>query len=204
MHQRIIILDFGAQYTQLIARRIREAGVYTEIYPCTISVKAVDAMQPDGIVLSGGPASVYADGAPQLDPAILELRTKDGNAMPILGICYGLQAMAHVQDAKVQRAEAREFGRAALTLLGSDPLFENVPQQSAVWMSHGDHLAELPRGYKLIAKTDNAPIAAVRSTSIPHYGVQFHPEVVHSEHGRTMLANFAMLVCGCAGEWKPA
>ncbi len=190
MHQRVVILDFGAQYTQLIARRIREAGVYTEIYPCTIPVAEVDAMQAQGIVLSGGPASVYADGAPQLDPAILRLKRKDGKPMPILGICYGLQAMAHAQNAKVQRAEAREFGRAALTLIGHDPLFDGVPQQSSVWMSHGDHLTEVPQGYSLIAKTDNAPIAAVKADSVPHYGVQFHPESIKSEHGHAMLQNF--------------
>lgn len=204
MHQRLVILDFGAQYTQLIARRVRESGVYTEIYPCTIPVEDVVAMDPVGIILSGGPASVYEEGAPQLDPEFLNLTRTDGTKMPVLGICYGLQAMAHVQNAKVQRATAREFGRAALTVVEDDALFNNVPKTSSVWMSHGDHLSEIPQNYKLIASTDNAPIAAVRSTVDPHYGVQFHPEVVHSEFGRQMLGNFARLVCGCVGDWTPA
>ncbi|MCB0717196.1 MAG: glutamine-hydrolyzing GMP synthase [Bacteroidetes bacterium] len=204
MHQRLIILDFGAQYTQLIARRIREAGVYTEIFPCNTPTAEINALQATGIVLSGGPASVYEPGAPQLDPAVLSLKRQDGSPMPILGICYGLQAMAHVLNGSVQRADAREFGRAELNIVEEDPLFDGVPQRSFVWMSHGDHLSALPPGYRLIARTDNAPIAAVKSDSEPHYGVQFHPEVVHSEYGRSMLSNFARHVCGCVGDWTPA
>ena len=216
MHQKIVILDFGSQYTQLIARRIRESGVYSEIYPCTVSAKEVAATGPHGLVLSGGPRSVFDEGAPQLDPQFLEMTRPDGRPMPILGICYGLQAMAHVLGGGVEAASRREFGRAHL-LLGNGsangsgdgagdagPLFADVPAGSTVWMSHGDHLTRLPENYEIIARTDNAPIAAVRDRERPHYGVQFHPEVVHTEAGRQILENFALKVCGCRGDWSPA
>lgn len=204
MHETIVILDFGSQYTQLIARRIREAGVYSEIYPCTVSVDEVAAKQPFGLILSGGPSSVYDPGAPQLDPAYLSLKRGDGSDMPILGICYGLQAMALVSGGAVERADRREFGRAAIRIDQTAGLFENVPEGSNVWMSHGDHLTLLPDGYHVIAHTSNAPIAAVRSADKPHYGVQFHPEVVHTEFGKQILDNFAHRICGCAGDWSAA
>jgi GMP synthase (glutamine-hydrolysing) len=202
MHERIVILDFGSQVTKLIARRIREAGVYSEIHPCTIAVEEVDAMKPHGIILSGGPNSVFDEGAPQLDPAVLGLTREDGSAVPVLGICYGLQLMAHLLGGAVEGAERREFGRARLFLDRKDGLFEGVEDGSIVWMSHGDHLTRLPEGYVVTAHTDNAPIAAVRSVSSPHYGVQFHPEVVHTEFGRRILSNFAHNVCGCSGDWS--
>ena len=205
MHQRIVILDFGSQYTQLIARRIREAGVFSEIRPCTASVEEVAAMQPRGLVLSGGPRSVYDAAAPQLDPALLELtRSDDGAAVPVLGICYGLQAMAHLLGGGVSAAHRREFGRARLRVDSANGLFEGVPSGSTVWMSHGDHLTDLPEGYVVTAHTDNAPVAAVQHRARPHYGVQFHPEVVHTDHGRQMLENFALKICGCRGDWTPA
>lgn len=203
MHQRIVILDFGSQYTQLIARRVREGGVYSEIYPCTVSADEVAAMEPTGLILSGGPNSVYDDGAPQLDPALLAMERADGSPLPILGICYGLQAMAHALGGGVERASRREFGRAHL-VADSGPLFGGIPEGSTVWMSHGDHLTRLPHGYEVIARTENAPIAAVRDTERPHYGVQFHPEVVHTEHGRRLLENFATQICGARGDWTPA
>ncbi|HMB92963.1 MAG TPA: glutamine-hydrolyzing GMP synthase [Rhodothermales bacterium] len=204
MHERIVILDFGSQYTQLIARRIREAGVFSEIYPCTISAEKVAAMEPMGLVLSGGPCSVYDDGAPQLGEAFLNLTRADGSPMPILGICYGLQAMAHTLGGGVERASRREFGRAHLLVDDHTDLLAGIPAGSQVWMSHGDHLTRLPEGYHIIAHTDNAPIAAVRSADLPHYGVQFHPEVVHTDHGRQVLENFAHTICGCRGDWTPA
>ena len=205
MHQKIVIFDFGSQYTQLIARRIREAGVYSEIYPCTIAASDVAAMQPHGLVLSGGPCSVFDEGAPQLHPELLEMTRPDGRPLPILGICYGLQAMAHVLGGGVESASRREFGRAHLLIEnGASPLLADVPSGSTVWMSHGDHLTRLPDGYEVIARTDNAPIAAVRDSGRPHYGVQFHPEVVHTEAGRQILENFALDVCGCSGDWSPA
>ena len=209
MHEKIVILDFGSQYTQLIARRIREVGVYSEIYPCTIPADEVAAMQPQGLVLSGGPCSVFDDGAPQLQPELLEMMREDGRPLPILGICYGLQVMARALGGGVEAASRREFGRAHILIEngstgGAGPLLADVPTGSTVWMSHGDHLTRLPDGYEVIARTDNAPIAAVRDRRRPHYGVQFHPEVVHTEAGRQILENFALDICGCRGDWSPA
>jgi len=208
MHERIVILDFGSQYTQLIARRVREAGVYSEIHPCTVDPERVAAMNPQGLILSGGPCSVYDDEAPQLDPSYLGLRRDDDARVPVLGICYGLQAMAHLLGGDVARADRREFGRARIRLPQNGDarpdLFRDVPDASTVWMSHGDHLTALPDGYEVIAETDNAPVAAVRHTDAPHYGVQFHPEVVHTEFGRQILENFAYEICGCRGDWTPA
>ena len=202
--ERIVILDFGSQYTQLIARRVREAGVFSEIHPCTLPAEEVATMQPDGLILSGGPLSVYDDAAPQLQPALLEMEKANGQPVPVLGICYGLQAMAHLLGGDVAAADRREFGRADLTVTTENGLFENVPEGSTVWMSHGDHLTALPDGYEVIARTDNAPVAAVRDQARPHYGVQFHPEVVHTDYGREVLENFALKICGCAGDWSPA
>ena len=204
MHERIVILDFGSQYTQLIARRVREAGVYSEIHPCTITPDEVAEMNPHGLILSGGPCSVYDAEAPQLDERYLSLTRRDGSRVPVLGICYGLQAMAHLLGGRVARAERREFGRAEIETVGGDALFAHVPSGSTVWMSHGDHLTDLPTGYEVIARTENAPVAAVRSADAPHYGVQFHPEVVHTDFGRQILENFAYEVCGCHGDWTPA
>ena len=204
MHQRIVILDFGSQFTQLIARRVREAGVYSEILPCTASTAEVEALEPHGLILSGGPSSVYDEGAPQLDPALLSLSRADGKTVPVLGVCYGLQAMAHALGGEVQPAAKREFGRAAIRVDSESRLFQNVPEGSNVWMSHGDHMTKLPEGYEVIAHTSNAPIAAVRSTLLPHYGVQFHPEVHHSEYGKQILENFALQICECDGDWSAA
>jgi len=204
MHQRIVILDFGSQFTQLIARRVREAGVYSEIFPCTMAVEDVAAQNASGLILSGGPSSVYDEGAPQLDPAILDLTLEDGSPMPILGVCYGLQAMAHVLDGEVQPADKREFGRAAIQIDNEARLFTGIPEGSQVWMSHGDKMTKMPSGYEVIAHTSNAPIAAVRSTERPHFGVQFHPEVHHTEYGRQIIENFALRICGCSGDWSAA
>ena len=205
MHERIVILDFGSQYTQLIARRVREAGVYSEIHPCTVDLETVADLQPKGLILSGGPCSVYDAKAPQLDPRYLSMTRADGSPLPVLGICYGLQAMAHLLDGTVARADRREFGRAKIETFDADgDLFADVPTGSTVWMSHGDHLTALPDDYIVIARTDNAPVAAVRNTTAPHYGVQFHPEVVHTDFGRQILENFAYEVCGCHGDWTPA
>ncbi len=205
MHETIVILDYGSQYTQLIARRVREAGVYSEIHPCTVAPGEVAAMRPKGLILSGGPCSVYDDGAPQLSPDLLELTREDGSPVPILGICYGLQAMAHAQGGEVSPSDHREFGRAHLVVEdAADPLLAGIPEGSNVWMSHGDRLTRLPEGYRVIARTDNAPIAAVRSDARPQFGVQFHPEVVHTDAGKTVLENFALHICGCQGDWTPA
>ena len=201
-HQLVVILDFGGQTTQLIARRVREAGVYCEIHPCTVPSEDVVAMQPHGLILSGGPCSIYDDGAPQLDPALLGLRQPGTDApMPVLGICYGLQAMAHRLGGAVEPSARREFGRAKLVAHEASPLFEGVPEGSTVWMSHGDHLTRLPDGFRTVAATDNAPIAAIAAEDRPFYGLQFHPEVVHTEHGARLLENFVLNICGCRGDW---
>lgn len=204
MHERIVILDFGSQYTQLIARRVREAGVYSEIHPCTRPSEEIRAMSPMGIILSGGPCSVFDPGAPQLDPALLTMTRSDGSPMPVLGICYGLQAMARLEGGDVAPADRREFGRARLHIDDASGLFQGVSDGSIVWMSHGDHLTRLAPNYRILAHTDNAPIAAVASDRSPRYGVQFHPEVVHTAAGRLLIENFAMGICGCRGDWTPA
>ncbi|MDT0632027.1 glutamine-hydrolyzing GMP synthase [Rubrivirga sp. S365] len=204
-HETVVVLDFGSQTTQLIARRVREAGVYCEIHPCTVSADEVAAMRPSGLILSGGPLSVYDEGSPQVDPALLSLETPGGGAVPVLGICYGLQALAHALGGGVEASDHREFGRAPIVAHEEDALFRGVPEGSVVWMSHGDHLTRLPAGFRSIAATDNAPIAAVAAEADsehgPIWGVQFHPEVVHSEHGAAMLGNFVTEICGLKGDW---
>ncbi len=202
-HQLIVVLDFGSQTTQLIARRVREAGVYCEIHPCTLSADELSAMWPVGLILSGGPCSVYDYGAPQLDPTLLELKQQSsGRPVPVLGICYGLQAMAHTLGGTVQPDERREFGRSRLGSHEDIPLFDGFPEGSVVWMSHGDRLTKMPDGFRVIAGTDNAPIAAVAAADQPLFGVQFHPEVAHTEHGARLLENFVLRVCGCRGDWS--
>jgi GMP synthase (glutamine-hydrolysing) len=202
MDERIVILDFGAQYTQLIARRIREAGVFSEILPCTASVE--DFATAQGIVLSGGPSSVYEPGAPQLNPALLQLQRADGSPMPLLGICYGLQALVHSIGGVVEAAEHREFGRASLNILRDDKLLAGIENGTQVWMSHGDLPTHAPPGYEIIADTTSAVIAGLRHTTLPHYGVQFHPEVVHTEGGQRIFENFVGEICGCRCDWSPA
>ncbi len=204
MHERIVILDFGSQYTQLIARRIREAGVFSEIRPCRAPAAEIAALAPSGLVLSGGPCSVYDAEAPRLDPALVDLRRADGKPVPILGICYGLQAMVHLLGGVVEAADRREFGRAQIEVQTENRLLADMYDGSTVWMSHGDHLTTLPEGYEVIARTTNAPVAAVRSARRPHYGVQFHPEVVHTDYGRQILENFVIGICKCWSGWTSA
>ena len=204
MHELIVILDFGSQYTQLIARRIREAGVYSEIYPCTMPFEEIAAKQPKGIILSGGPSSVYDDEAPQVSKELLQMRNgADEAPVPVLGICYGLQAMAYQLGGQVENAQFQEYGRASIIVDHDEDLLAGVPSGSTVWMSHGDHLTALPGNYEVIAHTDNAPIAATRSQDRVHFGVQFHPEVMHTEYGSTLLENFVFKICKCSGDWSP-
>ncbi|MDW8012975.1 MAG: glutamine-hydrolyzing GMP synthase [Bacteroidota bacterium] len=196
--ERIVVLDFGSQYTQLIARRIRESGVYAEIVPYSTPASTLRALAPQGIVLSGGPASVYEPGAPYPDPGVFEL------GVPILGICYGLQLLGHLFGGEVIQANRREYGRAELHILDSSDLFAGIPSPTTVWMSHGDALSRLPEGFERIGYTENAPIAAIRYRERQFWGVQFHPEVEHTPYGRQMLENFARRICGCRAEWTPA
>jgi GMP synthase (glutamine-hydrolysing) len=195
---RILILDFGSQYTQLIARRIREERVYCEIHPPDLDADAVRRFAPAGIVLSGGPSSVLDEGAPRMAPGVLEL------GLPVLGICYGLQLLAHQLGGLVERAEEREYGRAQLKIEAVEhPLFaglEGGPGRT-VWMSHGDRVLRLPPGFRVLATSESSPFAAVAHVDEPLYGLQFHPEVVHTEGGRRILANFAHRICGCRGSW---
>jgi len=192
----IIILDFGSQTTQLIARRVRELGVFSEIWPPDSPADKLAQCQPRGLILSGGPASVYDPGAPQPDAAIFE------SGIPILGICYGLQLLAHLQGGKVDRSHEREFGRTELKVIQDAPLFAGLDGTQVVWMSHGDRLLELPEGFKSIGASDNSPLAAIENAVKRQYGVQFHPEVSHTVHGREILGNFVRRICDCQGQWS--
>ena len=193
----IAILDFGAQYTQLIARRIRESHVYCEVLPYDTPASELTARNVTGIVLSGGPASVYGEDAPHPDPAIFE------TGRPILGICYGLQLMGHYHEGEVAHAGTREYGNAGIRTTGGTPLFRDLPERMTVWMSHGDELKAPPPDFEVVARSDNGHIAAVARPDRRIYGVQFHPEVVHTVHGREILENFVFAICRCEGNWTP-
>ena len=196
----IIVLDFGGQYKQLIARRVRECNVYCEIHPYTKSPGEILAMRPKGIILTGGPASVYADDSPTCDPALFAL------GIPVLGICYGSQLMAYKLDGKVATAPVSEYGSTKIYLDGADNgsrLFKGIPDtETACWMSHTDYIAAPPREFKVTAHTDNCPVAAMESAGRRLYAVQFHPEVVHTPFGTQLLRNFVTEICGCTGSWK--
>jgi GMP synthase (glutamine-hydrolysing) len=196
----IFVVDFGAQYTQLIARRIREARVYCEIVPYTKTWAELRPHQPRGLVFSGGPASVYADGAPRCDPELLS------GEVPVLGICYGMQMMAYLLEGRVGggTAQRREYGPAQLTVLRPEPLFSGLPSQIDVWMSHGDQVDTPPPGFEIAAVTADQVVAAMFDPQRRLYGVQFHPEVRHTPQGREILAHFLYRVCGCQGDWTPA
>ena len=195
---QILVLDFGSQYTQLIARRLREFGVYTEIVPYFEKIKAIKAKNPKGIILSGGPASVYEKGAYMPDPEIFSL------AIPVLGICYGMQYIAHHFGGKVVRAKEQEFGKANLELLAQKdiPLFAGVKQDSIVWMSHADKVEEIPQGFNELAKSGNTHYCVIADFKRKIYALQFHPEVVHSECGGEILRNFAVGICGANTDWN--
>jgi GMP synthase (glutamine-hydrolysing) len=196
--EKIIILDFGSQTTQLIARRIREQKVYSEIHPYTLSLEKIKEMQPKGIVLSGGPASVYDDDAPLSDPAIFDL------GIPVLGICYGAQLMTHQLGGKVEKAAKREFGKSDLEILYTGGLFAGMERENCkyqVWMSHGDRIEEAPEGFVSSAQSEHSPMAAIRHDEKHFVGVQFHPEVAHTLIGNDVLRNFIFGVCGCEPSW---
>ncbi len=194
--QSIIILDFGSQFTQLIARKVREVGVYAEIHPYTTSIEKLRSFNASGIILSGGPSSVYEEGAPHSSKEVFEL------GVPVLGICYGLQLIAYQLGGEVNRSAKREFGRAHLHISDHADLFRDVPEKSQVWMSHGDSLTKIPDGFDVVANTENAPICAVRNRERRIWGIQFHPEVYHSTEGASILRNFVVGICGCATDWN--
>ncbi|MDE3173461.1 MAG: glutamine-hydrolyzing GMP synthase [Gemmatimonadota bacterium] len=198
MSSRILIIDYGSQYTQLIARRVREARVYSEIHPPTRTAQWIRDWKPTGIILSGGPNSVYDEGAPTLDAAVLDIA-------PVLGVCYGMNLIAHISGGEVTHAREREYGRAEVTVVAGGTLFDGFArgERFAAWMSHGDQVRALPAGFTPIARTANAPIAAYRHETRPLFGVQFHPEVAHTARGTDIIANFLFQACHAEPSWTP-
>ena len=194
-HSKILILDFGSQYTQVIARRIRECQVYSEIVRCNASASEIAKLNPNGLILSGGPASVYDKGAPQVDPGIFSL------CVPILGICYGLMQMAHHLGGSVVYTGRREYGAGTLHVTAESQLFDGLGQHLDVWNSHGDEVTGLPEGFHVVGTTEGCDFAAVEDPQRKLYGLQFHPEVVHTPRGREVLQNFVYRICNCAMDW---
>lgn len=194
-NEKILILDFGSQYTQLIARRVRESKVYCEIHPCTIPYSKIKAFGPKGIILSGGPSSVFDRGAPKVNKKVYEL------GVPVLGICYGMQLTTKLFEGHVERSHNREYGPATVDIKGTSPLFKGLGKSIKVWMSHGDRVDRLPKGFKIGAKSHNGVTAAMVNDSKRVYGVQFHPEVVHTPKGVKLLGNFVHRICGCKSSW---
>ncbi|HEX4689873.1 MAG TPA: glutamine-hydrolyzing GMP synthase [Solirubrobacteraceae bacterium] len=194
----VVVLDYGGQYSQLIARRVRECGVFSELLPHHVGVDEVRRRNPKGLILSGGPASVYAPGAPRLDPELLEL------GIPVLGICYGMQAIALTLGGKVEGAEIGEFGRSALTVHEPGQLLAGTPPEQACWMSHRDTVYEAPPGFAALASSTASPVAALESPERGIYGIQFHPEVVHTPYGQQVLTTFLEDICGCERTWSAA
>jgi GMP synthase (glutamine-hydrolysing) len=192
----IVVLDFGGQYNQLIARRIRDLGVYSELLPFNTPAEEIKALSPKGIVFSGGPASVYGEGSPQCDTAIYDI------GIPILGICYGMQLMAHHFKGKVERAAKREYGKAIITIQSQSPLYQSLERQHQVWMSHTDHVMEPPAGFVVDVSTPDLPVAAMSHRDKKLHAVQFHPEVRHSVYGNELIKNFLFEICDCEATWS--
>ncbi|KAJ3320160.1 GMP synthase (glutamine-hydrolyzing) [Boothiomyces sp. JEL0866] len=193
-YDTVLILDFGSQYTHLIARRIREFGVYSELLACTTKIADL-SFKPKGVILSGGPYSVYEAGSPHVDPAVWDLN------VPVLGICYGLQEICHTRGGKVENCEKKEFGKAIITVQGESQLFQGLAKEISVWMSHGDQVTKVPEGFTTIASTHTAPFAAVERAQDRIYGIQFHPEVTHSDLGKELLENFVVKICKAQSSW---
>ncbi|MCC8044398.1 MAG: glutamine-hydrolyzing GMP synthase [Clostridiales bacterium] len=194
--ETVVVLDFGGQYNQLIARRVRECGVYCEIYSYKTAFEKIKALQPKGIIFTGGPNSCYEPGAPTYTPEIFEL------GVPILGICYGSQLMMHLLGGKIDKAPVREYGKIEVTVDRNSKLFTDVSEKTICWMSHNDYVSEMAPGFTAIAHSDNCPYAAMENTEKKLYATQFHPEVLHTQEGQKMLSNFVFNVCGCAGDWR--
>ncbi len=196
VHERVVIVDYGSQYTQLIARRVREHHVFCTI--TTPDVERAELHEPGvkAIILSGGPSSVYGDDAPRLPDGLMDVQ------VPILGICYGMQLLSQHFGGKVEASKEREFGRRQIELVNEDVLFQGTPKQQDVWMSHGDQVKQLDQAFEVLAKTDTCPWAGVRHKELPIYAIQFHPEVHHSDHGKRIIGNFLFDICGCKGDWQ--
>nr|WP_085521022.1 glutamine-hydrolyzing GMP synthase [Tuberibacillus sp. Marseille-P3662] len=195
-HDKIIVLDFGGQYNQLITRRVRDLGVYSELLPPDTSAEKMKAEQPSGIIFSGGPNSVFDPDSPTCDPEIFEL------GIPVLGICYGMQLMSHHFGANVSKAVNREYGKAAIQATTNHPLFQGQPEEQTVWMSHGDLVETTPEDFQVLAESRSCPVAAMGHNNKPIFGVQYHPEVRHSEHGDDLLRNFVFDICNCEATWS--
>lgn len=194
--ERILVLDFGSQYARLIARRVRDQNVYAAIVRHDIPAERVRELAPKGLILSGGPASVYADDSPRCDPDIFRLD------IPVLGICYGMQMLCHFQGGQVASTKSREYGRAECHTVRSDRLLKGLPEEYQVWMSHGDQVTNVSADFDILASTETCPLAAIKHRERPYYGLQFHPEVTHTPYGNQLLANFVHEVCGCRGLWR--
>ena len=195
-NETVIVLDFGGQYNQLIARRVRECNVYCEVHPYTLSLEKIKEMNPKGIIFTGGPNSVYDEASPRYERAILEL------GIPVLGICYGSQLMAYLLDGEVATAPVSEYGKTEVAVDASSKLFDGVAESTICWMSHTDYIAKAPEGFKITATTPVCPVAAMENEEAKLYAVQFHPEVLHTQEGSKMLHNFLYNVCECTGDWK--
>ena len=195
-NETVIVLDFGGQYNQLIARRVRECNVYCEVHPYTLSLEKIKEMNPKGIIFTGGPNSVYDEASPRYERAILEL------GIPVLGICYGSQLMAYLLGGEVATAPVSEYGKTEVSVDASSKLFDGVAESTICWMSHTDYIAKAPEGFKITATTPVCPVAAMENEEAKLYAVQFHPEVLHTQEGSKMLHNFLYNVCECTGDWK--
>ena len=194
-HQRVLVLDFGGQYNQLIARRVRDSGVYCDLKPCDMTAEEIKAYDPIGIIFTGGPNSVYDPASPKADAALFSL------GVPVLGICYGSQLIAHMLGGKVEHAAQSEYGKREFSFVKASPLSEGIPEKSVCWMSHTDHVTSPPAGFEVLASTESCPVTVYGDQIRRIYGVQFHPEVVHSEYGNALLKNFLYNVCGAKGDW---
>ena len=194
--EKVIVIDFGGQYNQLVARRVRECNVYCEIYSYKTDIEQIKAMNPKGIILTGGPNSCYEEGAPTYRKELFEL------GIPVLGLCYGAQLMMHVLGGKVEKAPVREYGKTEVYVDQSSPLFADVAETTICWMSHFDYISRAAEGFRITAHTADCPVAAAECADKKLYAIQFHPEVLHTVEGTKMLYNFVRGVCGCAGTWR--
>ena len=192
----ILVIDFGGQYNQLIARRVRECNVYCEVHPYTLSLEKIKEMNPKGIIFTGGPNSVYGENSPLCNKGLFEM------GLPILGICYGSQLMSHMLGGKVSRAPVSEYGKTEVNINEDSKLFESVSSKTICWMSHTDYIEKIPEGFKITGNTTVCPVAAMEYIEKNLYAVQFHPEVMHTQEGTKMLSNFVYNICGCSGDWK--